>query len=386
VPETLLSARAERFRAEVRAFFAGERVRLALDELRRLPPRQEPGLHEVYRWLGERGWLAANWPEEYGGLGLGAVEAAVVSEEMALAGVPDLTHVLSIDIVGLFLLLVGTPAQKRRYLPPLARGEEAATVLYTEPAVGSDLSSLRSRAEADGDGWRLHGRKVYSQKSQFAAHALCAVRTGPEGSGAQGITLFMVPMRAEGVRVEPIWNLSNERFDDVRLEGVRVTSDEMVGPLDQGWQVVNAVLSLERTGIDYQARIRRWLDVLMARARARGFLEDPRYSQQLVSLDAQLKAGRLLAWRVVESIDRGELDEVASATSKWFNTELGRQVARLALEVEGLDAALSRWDPEAPAAGLLEAAYRESPGLTISAGTSEIMLYLVASSGLGIFG
>jgi alkylation response protein AidB-like acyl-CoA dehydrogenase len=386
VPEALLPARAERFRAEVRAFFAEERVRQALDELRRLPPRREPGLHEVYRWLGERRWLAANWPEEYGGLGLGAVEAAVVSEEMALAGVPDLTHVLSIDIVGLFLLLVGTPAQKRRYLPPLASGEEAATVLYTEPEVGSDLSSLRSRAEPDGDGWRLHGRKVYSQKSQFAAHALSAVRTGPEGSGVHGITLFMVPLHAEGVRVEPIWNLSNERFDDVRLEGVRVTREEMVGPLDQGWQVINAVLSLERTGIDYQARIRRWLDVLIARARARGLLEDPRYSQQLVSLDAQLKAGRLLAWRVVAGIDRGELDEVASAMSKWFNTELGRQVARLALDVEGLDAVLSRWDPEAPAAGLLEAAYRESPGLTISAGTSEIMLYLVASSGLGLFG
>jgi alkylation response protein AidB-like acyl-CoA dehydrogenase len=304
---------------------------------------------------------------------------------MSLHGVPDLTHVLSIDIVGLFLLLAGTPEQKARFLPPLARGEAAATVIYTEPDSGSDLSSLQTRAEPDGDGWRLYGRKVYSMKCEFADYALCAARTKVTDNKFDGITLFTAPLKGDGVEVLPLWNIGNERFDDVRLDGVRVTREEMVGPLDRGWQIINAVLALERTGIDYQAKARRWLDALIERASQMGRLADPAIGQQIAALDAQVRAGRLLAWRVMSNLSRGEIDEVASAMAKWYNTELGKSVVRLALELDGLDGTLSRWDGEAPMGGALEAAYRESPGLTISAGTSEIMLYLIASTGLRIY-
>jgi alkylation response protein AidB-like acyl-CoA dehydrogenase len=380
-----LTPEQERFLSDVRAFFQEDRVQKSIHEMRQFAPREEAGLPDVYRWLGERGWLAANWPPEYAGLGRTAIEAAMVSEEMSLHGVPDLTHVLSIDIVGLFVLLAGTPEQKERFLPPLARGEKAATVIYSEPGTGSDLSSLQTRADPDGDGWRLYGRKVYSMKCEFADHALCAARTRVTDDKFDGITLFMVPLKEEGVQIHPLWNIGNERFDDVRLNGVRVTRGELIGPLHRGWQIINAVLSLERTGIDYQAKVRRWLDAIIDRAAETGRIADPVIGHQIVALDAQVRAGRLLAWRVMSNLSRGEIDEVASAMAKWYNTELGKAVVRLALELEGLEGTLTQWDGEAPMGGLLEGAYRESPGLTISAGTSEIMLYLIASTGLRVY-
>jgi alkylation response protein AidB-like acyl-CoA dehydrogenase len=381
-----LTPEQERFREELRAFFAEDRVRKSLDEARHAVPGEEPAaLLDIYRWLGERGWLAINWPPEYGGLGKTAVEAGLVTEEMALHGVPDLVHVLSVDIVGLFVLLAGTPEQKRRFLPPLARGEMTASVLYTEPAVGSDLSALRTSAEPDGDGWRLRGRKVFNMTSGFADYALTAARTRLTQSKTEGITLFMVPLRAEGVEVLPMPSILDDPFDDVRLNGVRVTRDDVIGPLHQGWQIINAALALERTGMDYAPRVRRWLDTVIARARETGRLLDPEIGGRIADLDARVRAGRLLALRVMSNLARGEIDEVASAMSKWWSTELGREVARLALDVGGLEVLLSSMDDEAPAAGLLEAIYREAPTLTISAGTSEIMLYLIATNGLGIY-
>ncbi len=380
-----LTSEQERFRQDVCAFFAEERVQKEVAAVRQARPGQEAGLLDVYRWLGERGWLAASWPEEYGGLGKTLVEAAIVAEEMCLHGVPDLVHVLSIDIVGLFLLMAGTPEQKRRYLPPLARGEQTATVLYTELEAGSDLASLTTRAEPDGDGWRLHGRKVYSQKSQFADFAICAARTTQTPVKYHGITLFLIPMKTPGVYVQPIWNLSNERFDDVAIDGLRVTAEDALGPVDEGWQVINQVLSLERTGIDYQGRVRRWLNAVLARAAETGRLSDPAYAQRLAELDAKVRAGRTLAWRVISDLERHELSDVASAMSKWFNTELAKEVVRAGMEVEGLEGVLSSLDAEAPCGGLLEACYRESPGQTISAGTSEVMLYIIAANGLRLY-
>jgi len=382
-----LTPEQERFRAEVRALFAEKRVAKVCHDLQTLPPGEEPGVHDVYRWLGERGWLAPTWPPRYGGLGAGPVHGAIVSEELGLHGIPDVVHALSVDIVGTFLLKFGTDEQKARYLPPLARGERSATVLYSEPGVGSDLASLTTRAVPDGDGWRLHGRKTYSQKTQFADHAVCAARTSEGTSKYAGITLFMVDLRAKGVHVGALPNLSDERFSDVRLLGVRVAPDQVIGPVDGGWQVITSVLALERTGIDFHAKARRWLDLVLRRALETGRIADPCVAGELVALDAEVQAGRLLAWRVVSLLERGRLDEVAAAMSKWHNSETAQRIALLGAELEGLDGALSRWDGEgaAPLGGLLEAAYRESPGLTLSAGSSEIMLYLISASGLKVF-
>lgn len=372
----------EAFRRQVREFLAEDRVRKAADAVRHLPPRAEPGLLDIYRWLGEKRWLAVNWPHEYGGLGGTIVEKSILTEELIRARVPDLVHIVSVDIVGLVLLLVGTERQKRTYLPALAAGEQSASVLYSEPGVGSDLAALRTRAEPDGDGWRLYGRKIYSLKSQFADFALCAARTTDSDVRFHGITLFLVPMRTPGVLTQPIWNMSDEQFCDVTLDGIRLTRDHVLGEVDGGWQVINEVLPVERTGLEFQAKARRLLDEVLARAARDGRLDDPAYQQRLVELDAAATAAHLMAWQVISDLRDGRLDGVTTAMSKLFATELFKRISEYALETGGLDATLSGWDSADTTGGRREAAHREGPGITLSAGTSEIMRYLVASTGL----
>ncbi|MCP2166901.1 acyl-CoA dehydrogenase family protein [Goodfellowiella coeruleoviolacea] len=372
------------FRRQVRAFFAEDRVRELAEEIAGYPVGTEAALLPVYRWLGERGWLAPNWPVEYGGAGLGAVEAAIVTEEMTLAGIPDDVHVLSIDIVGLFLLLKGTEQQKRAHLPALAAGERIATVLFTEPEAGSDLAALRTRAVRDGDGWRLSGSKVYNMKSQYGDVALCAARTSDSPVGMHGITLFLLPLRSPGVHVEPVPSYANDRFNLVVIDGVRLTEADVIGRVDDGWALMNEMLQLERTGIDFHAKARRLLDLVLRRAAETGRLADPAYAIPLAELDAKLRAGHALAWQMVRDLGEHNPDPVASAMSKWYVTELFQPILTAAADIDGMDALLTAWDGDAPALGQLEAGYRFGPSHRLASGTSEVMLMLIATNGLGL--
>jgi alkylation response protein AidB-like acyl-CoA dehydrogenase len=257
----------------------------------------------------------------------------------------------------------------------LARGESIATVLYTEPHCGSELAALTTRAEPDGDGvWRLYGRKIYNQKSQFGDYALCAARTTEAEVKFHGITLFMVPLRSAGVTIAPVWSMENNRFNEVILDGIRLTADDVVGRVDEAWHLIDKMLLLERTGIDFHGKVRRWFDLVLEQARETGRLADPVFGQRMADLDARLHAARALAWRQVANLAGGAPDPVSSAASKWFATEQARDVVRLAMELGELPATLSTWDPESPLAGQIEAAYRTAPTLTLASGTSEIIV------------
>jgi alkylation response protein AidB-like acyl-CoA dehydrogenase len=374
----------ERFRGDLREFLAEPRVADLCRRLRRSEPGEDADVRQLHRWLGERRWLAVSWPEEYGGLGRSAVEAAILHQELVRHGLPDLVYVVSICYVGGFLLLAGSQGLKRRYLPRLARAEISASTLYSEPGAGSDLSALTTRARLDGSVYRLYGRKVYSQTTELADYGLVAARTAEGRARHEGITLFLVPLRASGVTVRAVPNLSDDRFSDVELAGVEVSPDDIVGPLHGGWPLLNAALSIERTGLEAHLKMRSWLDAVLARAEETGQLDDPVIADRIMALDAQVEAGGLMAWLQIGRVAQGQFDAIGSAMSKWYNTELARPIARLALDVDGLAGALTRRDPSAPAGGHAEARYRECPGLTLSAGTSEIMLYAIASAHLRV--
>ncbi|MFG2933559.1 acyl-CoA dehydrogenase family protein [Streptomyces achromogenes] len=371
------------FRDEICALLCQEEVRAEVAAVR-ARRGGEPGLLDVYRRLGERGYLAVNWPKEYGGLGGTLQQKTIVTEELIGHGVPDIVHTLSIDIVGLALLMYGTDDQKERLLPRIARGEGAASILFSEPGVGSDLAALETRAERDGDGWRLRGRKVYSMKSHLADFALCAARTGESDVKYHGITLFVVPLKTPGVLVDPLWNLGDERFGDITLAGVRVTADDIVGEVDGGWEVINHVLGLERTGVEFEAKATRWFDVLLRHAADTGLLEHPVHGPRLVELEGWVRAARLLSWRSVGELAEGRSDEVHNAMAKLLTSEVSKEVAHTALDLTGLPGVLDRHDGRAALHGIGEAAYREAAGLTLASGTSEVMLALIASTGLGL--
>lgn len=363
------------FRDQVRGLLRSAEVQAEVERIRRLPPGAEAGLLDAYRLLGERGWLAPSWPRRYGGSGLGHHESAVVTEEMILAGVPDDAHVLSIDIVGRFVLDSGTEAQRGRLLPPLARGEQIATVLFTEPHGGSDLSRMATRAEPDGDGWRLYGTKVFNQKSGFGEIALCAAITTPGPTVMSGVSLFLVPLRSPGVTIRTLPNLTDDAFCEITIDGLRLTRDDVLGEVDDGWRLINELLVLERTGIDFHAKIRRWMDSVSGSVPAG-------LERSFARLDARLAAGHALAWRMVAELDGGRPDPVLAAMAKWYVTEQAREVAAFCLELRGRDGLLTSADPDAPDLGLTEKALRYAPTLTLASGTSEVMLHIIATSHL----
>ncbi|MFF1379950.1 acyl-CoA dehydrogenase family protein [Streptomyces sp. NPDC058308] len=357
----------EAFRGRVREELGAGDIRAELDRLLADTGR-EPDVRPLYRALGRRRLLAANWPEEYGGQGATLTEASIVAEELARAGVPDTLHVNTVQIVGMFLLHAGSEQLKARYLPAVGEGRSFASVLYTEPEAGSDLAGLRTTAVRDGDDFVISGVKAYNLKSDITDVALCAARTGDPDGRYQGITLFMVAMDAPGVRRETIAGIADEQFHRVVLDEVRVPAADVVGEVGQGWQLLTQALAVERTGLDYSLKAESWYAAVVA-----GGLEAAELERG-GRFGAEVEAARLHTWWVLGQLDRGldEADTTSAAVAKYVTSELAREVAAWANT-------LPPSSPPAAATSTLEAAYREAPGLTFSAGTSEMMLQIVAA-------
>ena len=327
---------------------------------------REPDARPLYRELGRRELLAVNWPVEYGGRGRTLLDAAIVAQELVRAGVPDTLYVNTIQIVGLFLLLAGTPEQKSRYLPAFARGEKFACVLYTEPGSGSDLASLRTTAVSEGDGYRLNGTKIFSLKSHITDVGLVAVRTSQERSQYSGLTLVLMDMRAEGVHRSTIHSIADEQFHRVEFRGVYVSRDAVIGNVGEAWPLLTTALAIERTGLDYLLKAERWLaaatDESSDVGRDAGLVADiGRYS-------GAIEACRALTWHVLTQLQAGEVSEVKAAAAKYYSSELAREVALWALRVHGstyMARGLSRAEPA-----------RTRGGVSRSAGTDVLRRHL----------
>ena len=370
-------------RDELRAFLNGATIQGLLAELRALPPRATQHSPELHGMFATRGWLAIHWPTEYGGGGKSEIEAGIFVEEAARAGVPLLVYGLTISIFGAFLLLAGSAAQRRMFLPPIARGKLICNILYTEPDAGSDLAALRTHAVADGDDFVITGAKIFNSVGQLASYGLLAARTDPTASCYQGITLFLVPMRDPRVQINSMWTMADEHFNEVVLDGLRVPRENIVGELNGGWALLNQALAVERNGLAIAAEAARWLDLLLDQIRSSGQGSDAIVRQRVATLAAEVATARLLAWRVVALQSRGQVDDVRAAMSKWYAGELCKRLTHVAGEIMGLVGTLNRFDAAAPVAGQLEAAHRWAPAWGIAAGTSEIMLYLIAQRALG---
>jgi alkylation response protein AidB-like acyl-CoA dehydrogenase len=374
----------EALRQEVRDFLDRDEVQAILRDIRQRPFREELFSWELHRMLADRGWLAAHWPIEYGGGGKTMIDMGIIAEETIRAGLAHAPWALSVNIFGNAVLLLGSEEQKQRYLPPIARGEMLCNVLYTEPDAGSDLASLRARAAPDGDYWVINGSKVFNTIGHLADHGLAIVRTDPDAARHKGLTLFIVDMHAPGVTVRPMWTLSDERVNEISLENVRVPAANMIGAPGEGWTLLNTALSVERTGLDFTSLTARYLDDVIAMVKEKQGGGDRFVRQRIAECYAELQVARLLVWRVVSNQALGEVNDVYSAMSKMYGTELAKRVTRLGMEIGGMEALLTRWDGDPLADGWLEAHYRQAPGTTIAAGTTEIMLYLIAYRGLRV--
>ncbi|WP_431936052.1 acyl-CoA dehydrogenase family protein [Micromonospora sp. RP3T] len=381
--EFRIDAAQRNFRDEVCRLLRSERSAKIIGSTGRFADGGDALAWELYQDLGERGWLAANWPEHLGGVDRTVLDAAAVTEELHWHGVHDTLHVVTVDFVGYFLLLAGTPEQRERHLPAMASGRSFACTLHSEPEAGSDLAALRTTAVPQPDGgFLLTGTKLWSLWTDRCDVALCSARVptpGAEPTGADGITLFLVSMSAPGVVVDPVATTADEQFAEVRLRDVRVDAADVVGQVGHGWALLTSVLAIERTGLEQSAKIRHWLDVVVAHARATGALADPAVADTVAALDAEVEAARLMSWRCLSDLHHGALDPAYSAMAKYVASELAERIADLAADLAGADVAVPR-SAGATDGGFAEWIRREAPGVSISAGTSEMMLQIVAAS------
>lgn len=322
----------------------------------------EPDPRPLYRILGRHGLLAAAWPPEHGGRGQPPAYAGIVLEELIRHGVPDTVYVISIQAVAGLLMAAGSARQQADLLPAMARGELLASILYTEPEAGSDLTGMQTSAvRADGGGYHLSGTKTWSLNTRFADVALCAAITSTGEDRA--ISLFLVDLESDGITVEVIPSIAEQAFHLVRLTGVFVPAASRVGPEGEGRVLMMATLSLERSGLDAAIRAERWCERIASHPCPQAAVTGLE-AERLASYTARARAARLLAWKALAN----PADAVLSAKSKWYSSELAAEIARWAIQVQP------------PGERFADDAYREAAGLTLAGGTSEVMLLLVSSS------
>ncbi len=364
----------------LRAYFTG----LVEEEERKDDP--ESSYTRLIRRMGHDGWLGLGWPVEFGGQGRGPIDQMIFVEESHWAGVP--LPLLTLNSVGPTLMALGTDDQKARLLPGILRGEVHFSIGYTEATAGTDLASLRTRAERDGDEYVITGDKLYTSAIQYADYVWLAARTDPDAPKHKGLSVFIVPTDAPGFSWTPLRTVAGEFTSATFYDGVRVPVANLVGAANEGWKLITNQLNHERVAICPVSGILRSIADVEAWARETpvhgGRVIDRQWVQvHLARAVARAEFLKLLNWKVAWAADKGLNPADASAT-KVFGTEFALEAYRLLLEVVGQAGYLPEGSPGAVLRGRLEQASRSQTIFTFGGGTNEVQRDIIAMIGLGL--
>lgn len=356
-------------REEVRAFLAEELAAGAFE------PKCDAWLsaHDpaFSRRLAERGWVGMTWPERYGGHDRSYLDRYLVVEELLAAGAPVAAHWVADRQSGALLLRYGSEAQRERFLPAMARGECYFAIGMSEPDAGSDLASIRTTAHRVDGGWRLNGTKVWTSHAHRSDFMITLARTSPLGDNKhEGLSQFVVDLRADGVQVRPIELLSGEpHFNEVVFQDAFHGEDMLVGAEGAGWEQVTSELAYERSGPE------RFLSTFpLLRETVRELGRDPGEAgaRGLGSLFARLAALRRLSMDVARRLQAGEAPAVDAALVKDLGTRFEKDVIETARELVPPEEAGPEWRR------LYEGAVAHAPGFTLRGGTNEILRGIIA--------
>jgi alkylation response protein AidB-like acyl-CoA dehydrogenase len=346
-------------------------------------------LRGFQRKLAVKGWLTQGWPREHGGLAAGVMMQVIYNEEMSYHRAPTQIGV-GPDRVGPTIILYGTDEQKARHLPGIANAETVWCQGFSEPGAGSDLASLQTRAEADGDNFVLNGQKIWTSLAHQADWCILLARTDQEAPKHKGISYFLMDMRTPGITVRPLVDMTGRHtFNELFMENVRVSRDCLVGEMNRGWYIAAATLDFERSGINRVVAGLRAYEELKDYAREttvglRPLMAEGTVRNKLAELGIEFVAGRLLAYRVASMQAKGQIPNAEASMSKLFGSELQQRLAGAGVQVLGLSGQLAPGSKWAPLAGRLAMYYLGASALTVAAGTSEIMRGIIAGRGLGL--
>lgn len=373
-------------RAELRDWLAANRTwddaPPAFDDL----DEEVAFLRDWQRRLAEGRWVGVTWPEEYGGRGADPAVHFLVQEELARAGAPELAGRIGVNLAGPTLLGHGTAEQKARWLPQILTAEELWCQLFSEPEAGSDLAGVTTRAERVDGGWRLTGQKIWTSYAQFADWGLCLARTDPDARKHHGISYLVVDMHAEGIEVRPLHQITDEaEFNEVFFDGTFVPDTNVIGEVDEGWQVTRSTLSHER-GVNPRQLVKhiRLVDDLLALSLDRGATDDPRVARALARSFADMKIFQLHNYRSVSRLRRGEDPGPEGSLLKLYWSERSQDLHDTAMRVLGDAAPLWAGASGNPGDGRWQRSWLYYQAATIFAGTSEIQRNIVGERILGL--
>jgi alkylation response protein AidB-like acyl-CoA dehydrogenase len=387
------------FRDEVRAFV---RDKLPPQIARKVIEHKRLVKDDWVTWqkaLYAQGWIAPGWPKEYGGTGWNPVQRHIFEEECAAAGGPRVIA-FGVDMVGPVIIAFGHPWQKERYLPRILSSEDWWCQGYSEPGSGSDLASLKTRAERKGDHYIVNGQKTWTTLAQYADMMFCLVRTSTEGKKQNGISFLLIDMKTPGITVRPIITLDGEHeVNEVWLENVEVPVENLVGEEGRGWTYAKFLLSHERTGIAGVSRSKRELAFLkhMAAEQTQGgrpLIENPRFRDKISRVEIDLMALEITVLRVLAADRQGRPPGPEASILKIKGTEIQQALTELMMEAVGPwalphlpDSWGDHWLGERVGpeyAAPLAAQYLNFRKVTIYGGSNEIQRNIVSQMILGL--
>ena len=372
----------EAFRAEAAAWL-GAQLNGPFAHLKGVANHTD-AIEERRRWeaaLGAAGWSCVGWPQAYGGRGANLAQQVIFAEEYARAHAPARIGHIGVELAGPTLLAYGREAQKERFLPRIARGEDIWCQGYSEPNAGSDLANIATRARLVGDQWVIDGQKVWTSMGHFADWVFLLVRTEEGSRGSRGLSFLLAPMKQPGVTVRPIRQMTGEaEFNEVFFDGAVTAAENIVGAPRDGWKVAMGLLAFERgvSTLAQQMEFRNELRELIAIAKRNGAARDLGLRRRLADAHIGLEVMRCNALAML-SDDGAAGGEALTYKLYWANWH--RRLGELAMDVLGQEGEIGQGDYQF---GRLTHTFLMSRSETIYAGTNQIQRNIIAERGLGL--
>ena len=364
------------FRIEVRTWLEAN-LPLALRGRTARPPPAE--LMPWYQALSRKGWIAPHWPKHYGGMGATLNEQIIITEELARIGAPQLPA-QGLNHIGPILMKFGSDAQKAQHLPPIIAGTVIWAQGYSEPGAGSDLASLSTRATLEGDHFIVRGQKIWTTWGHHSDWMFALVRTDPQAQPRQaGISFLLIDLRSPGIRIRPIKTIAgDDEFSEVFFDDVIVPAENLVGKLNDGWRIANALLGHERLASSNPQFPLMALERIKTMARASGVIADPAFQDRLAAASINVTALSALFSHAVELTNNERSPRPESSVIKIFASELLQALNELLVEAAGGHA--STQNPITTNFGVVDIAapFLQSRRVTIYGGSSEIQRNVLA--------
>ena len=337
----------------------------------------------------DAGWACIRWPKEYGGRGADAIQQVILNQEEAKVNAPA-TNMFSIGqgMAAPTMMTWATEEQKQRYLPKLASGEEIWCQLFSEPAGGSDLAALRTKAVRDGDEWVINGQKIWTSGAQYSDWGILVLRTDPDVPKHQGLSYFFIDMKSPGIEIKPIKQISGASgFNEVYFTDVRVSDSQRLGEVGQGWQVALTTLMNERASIGGGGGAAGF-NTAMELARKIEINDEPAIKNQnvraqLANWYVQESGLKYTGYRSMTALSKGEIPGPENSIGKLVGAPKTQDLASFAIDL--MEQAGVMWSPGTDDFdNMFQSTYMSIPGLRIAGGTDEIMANIIAERVLGL--